>query len=112
MAVKCDEYNGVCVLAVDGEFTADASAQIKKLAEERIEKRHMVEFVIDLQKSAFIDSGGLETLLWLKRRCDDLFGKVKLAALDETCRKILEITRLAHRFECHDDLPAALKTMR
>jgi anti-anti-sigma factor len=111
LAIKCDEYNGICVLAVDGDLTADASAQIKKLASERIDKRQLVEFVVDLQRAAFIDSGGLETLLWLKRRCDDLFGKVKLAALDENCRKILEMTRLTHRFECHDDMPSALKTM-
>jgi hypothetical protein len=32
--------------------------------------------------------------------------------LDENCKKILEITRLEHRFESHPDLPSALKTMR
>jgi hypothetical protein len=32
--------------------------------------------------------------------------------LDENVRKILEITRLDHSFECCDDLIAALKTMR
>jgi hypothetical protein len=37
---------------------------------------------------------------------------VKLAAADANCQKILEITRLAHRFECHADVSAALKTMR
>ena len=36
----------------------------------------------------------------------------KLVTLDENCRKILEITRLEHRFECHGELAAALKTMR
>ena len=48
----------------------------------------------------------------MKRRCEDLFGQIKLANLDENCRKILEITRLEHRFECHGDLATALKTMR
>jgi anti-anti-sigma factor len=112
MPVKCDEYNGVCVLALNGDLTGEAGAHIKRLAGDRIDKRQMVDFVVDLQKAGFVDSAGLEALLWLKRRCDDLFGKVKLASLDEDCRKILEITRLAHRFECHADLSSALKTMR
>jgi hypothetical protein len=37
---------------------------------------------------------------------------VKLANLDENLRKILEMTRLGQRFECHADLAMALKTMR
>ena len=42
----------------------------------------------------------------------DLFGRMKLVNLDENCKKILEITRLDHHFECQADLPTALKTMR
>ncbi len=112
MGIKCDDYNHVCVVAVDGDFAGDATAHLRRAAEERIEQRQIVDFVIDLEKSGFVDSEGLETLLWLKRRCEDLFGKVKLANLDENCRKILEITRLESRFECHVDLPSALKTIR
>jgi anti-anti-sigma factor len=67
---------------------------------------------MDLEAVSFIDSEGLETLLWIKRRCEDLFGQVKLINVDENCRKILQITRLEHRYETHPDLAAALKTMR
>jgi hypothetical protein len=67
---------------------------------------------MDFQKCGFIDSEGLEALLWMKRRSEDLFGQIKLANLDENCRKILQITRLDHRFEMHGDLVGALKTMR
>jgi anti-anti-sigma factor len=112
MAVKCDEYNGICVLTVEGDLTTEAGGQIRRFVEEGIEQRHVVDFVVDLEKTTFLDSEGLETLLWLKRRCDDLFGRVKLATVEENCRKILEITRLAQRFECCSDLPSALKTMR
>src|SRR2546421_564048 len=100
MAIKCDEYNGVCVLTVDGDLSGDANTVIRRHAEDRIRQKQIVDFVVDLDKAGFVDSAGLETLLWLKRRCEDLFGRVKLAGPDENCRKILEITRLAHRFEC------------
>jgi anti-anti-sigma factor len=112
MAIKCEEYNNVCVIAVEGDLTGEASKELRKAAEERVEQLRIVDFVVDFERSGFVDSEGLETLLWLKRRCEDLFGQIKLVNLDENCRKILEITRLEHRFECHDDLTAALKTMR
>ena len=112
MPIKCDEYNQVCVFGVEGDLTNDMCALLRRQAEERIDQKHIVDFVVDLEKSPFLDSEGLETLLWLKRRCEDMFGQVKLVNLDENCRKILEMTRLEHRFECHGDLATALKTMR
>ena len=112
MPVKCEEYNMVCVMTLIGDFAADDVANARALANDRIENRQIVQFVLDFEKSEFVDSEGLEALLWLKRQCEDRFGQLKLAGLDENVKKILEITRLEHRFECQPDLPAALKTMR
>jgi len=112
MPVKCEQYNQVCVMSVTGDFSAENSAAARKLTEEYIEKRQIVDVIIDLENAGFMDSEGLESLLWIKRKCEDLFGQVKLVNLDENCRKILEITRLEHRFECQPDLAAALKNMR
>jgi stage II sporulation protein AA (anti-sigma F factor antagonist) len=112
MAIRFDEYNGVCVVTVDGDLSGDAGAALRRAAGERIEQKRTVDFVVDLAKAGFVDSAGLESLLWLKRRCEEGFGKVKLAAAGENCRKILQITRLDQRLECHPDLPMALRTMR
>jgi len=112
MSLKFEEYNNVCVLTLESDFTSVEAEAARKGVEQVIEKKQTVEFVVDCAKVGFIDSEGLETLLWMKRRCEDLFGQVKLASLDENCRKILEITRLDNRFECHPDVPGALKTMR
>jgi anti-anti-sigma factor len=112
MAVKCEEYSGVCVMEIQGDFLAESAASAKKSLEDYIDQRRIVDFVVDFQKSSFVDSDGLEALLWMKRRCEDLFGQIKLVNLDDNCKKILEITRLEHRFECPGDLAAALKNMR
>ena len=112
MVIKSDEYHGVCVLSVDGDLAGDAGAALRRSAEDRIAKTQVANFVVDLEKTGFIDSEGLENLLWLKRQSEDVLGRVKLAGSNGNCLKILEITRLVHRFECHADLPAALRTMR
>lgn len=112
MPVKCEEYNGACVMSVVGDFAGDAVAPTRKQAEDLIDQRRIVDFVFDLEKSPFIDSEGLEALLGIKRKCEDLFGQLKLASVDENVKKILEVTRLTHRFECAVDVPTALKTMR
>jgi anti-anti-sigma factor len=112
MAIRHDEYNNVCVLTVEGDLAAENAASLRKAVDENVNAKQLVDFVVDMEKCDFIDSEGLETLLWLKRKCEELFGQVKLAGMEENCRKILEITRLEHRFECPKDLTAALKMMR
>ena len=112
MTIKCDEYNGICVLSIDGDFSGEAGAAVRRCAVERMEQRQAANFIVDLEKSGFVDSSALEALLWLKRRCDELSGRVRIAGADENCRKILEITRLAQRFDCHQNVESALKAMR
>ena len=63
MAIKCEEYNQVCVMSVEGDFAHPDVESARKLFDERIEKHHIVDFVVDLEKSEFIDSEGLELLL-------------------------------------------------
>jgi anti-sigma B factor antagonist len=111
MPVKCDEYSKIVVMTPAGDFMGDDTAALQKQMEDLIEKKQIVDFVVDFESCKFIDSKGLSTLLWAKRRCEDLFGQFKLANLDDNCRKILEVTRLSHRFECHQGLESALKTM-
>lgn len=112
MAVRCDQYNQVCVLTIDGDLVADNVQQCRRIVDGQIEQHRIADFVLDLEKCPFIDSDGLEMLLWIKQRSEELFGQFKLVHAEEDCRKILEITRLAHRFESHNDLAAALKMMR
>ena len=112
MPIKYEEYNNICVISPDSDFVVGECEALRKAVDQMIENKRIVDYVVSLEKTGFIDSEGLETLLWLKRKAEDLFGQVKLAHLDENCKKILEITRLDHRFECPADLPTALKTMR
>jgi anti-anti-sigma factor len=112
MGIKLEEYDKVCVMEVDGDLSGENARMAATMLREKSEDRKVVDFLIDLGKCSFIDSEGLETLLAMKRRCEDLFGQIKLARVDENCRTILQMTRLDHRFESYHDLSAALKTMR
>ncbi len=110
--IKSDEYNDVCVLTVTGDLAGVLCDEAKQIVEKQIETRQIANFAIDLEQCGFIDSDGLELMLWMKSRCDDLFGMMKVVKPDENCRKILEITRLEKRFDVENDLSFALKSMR
>ena len=112
MPIKCDEYDQVCVMAITGDFVGDEIAAARRCVEKAIGEDHVVDIVLDVEKVPFIDSEGLETLLWIKRRVEDVFGQIKLIRPDDNFRKILEMTRLDHSIESHDDLESAVKTLR
>ncbi|HQY88589.1 MAG TPA: STAS domain-containing protein [Tepidisphaeraceae bacterium] len=112
MSVVSTEYERVCVVQLKNDLSGDESAEARKAVEESMQQNQIVDFIIDLSGCSFIDSSGLETLLWAKQRAEQMFGKMKLINVDDNCRKILEITRLDSKFECCGDLASALKTMR
>lgn len=111
MKLAFDDYEHLTVMKVTGELTADDAERFRKAALERIE-RHVRDFVLDLAEVEFVDSKGLESLLWLQETCIENLGQVRLAALTQNVQKILELTRLSARFEREDDVEAAIKSLR
>jgi len=111
MNIRCEDYDHVSVLALNGEFTADCVDLLRRNVEERLERKIRF-FVIDLETTTFLDSKALETILWIQEKCDELLGQVRLCRPDETCTKILQVTRLDGRFDVFTDVSKAVKTMQ
>jgi anti-anti-sigma factor len=111
MNIRCEDYDHVTVIGLGGEFTTDSVDNFRKQIDERLERKVRF-FVVDLEQTTFIDSKGLESLLWLQEQCDEHLGQVRLCKPDDTCKKILSVTRLDARFDVFGDVTEAVKTMR
>ena len=68
--------------------------------------------VLDLEHLTFIDSAGLEALLWVIDEAAQRGGQVRVVKPDPTVSKILEISRLDRRFNIHDTIESAAKSLR
>lgn len=111
MSTTVNKYGDVAVLSVKDDLAGDSVEQFLERANQTVnEGINLV--VVDCTKLHVIDSRGLEALLEVQARCEELLGTVKLCAVDEACAKILEITRLASRFEAFADLDSAVKSFR
>ena len=111
MNVRCDDYDHVTVVGLTGELNAGTADVFRKQIEVRL-ARKVRFFVVDLEAITFIDSKGLEALLWVQEQCDEQLGQIRLCKPDDTCRKILQVTRLDGRFDVFTDVTEAVKTMR
>lgn len=109
MSATITKYDKVVVLTPKDDLVGEENDAFGNQAMQCLDDGHY-NLVIDCAAVAALDSAGLELLLDLQDKCEDTFGCVKLCGLDETLTRIIEITRLARRFECYDDLDAAVRS--
>ena len=109
MRIKKQEYNDVVVVELQGELDLDAIESLQNTITGII-RTQKSGIVLDMQNIDFIDSIGLEQLLWARDYCDENHCQLRLACLKDNCRKILELTRLQKQFDCYDEPAEAIKS--
>ncbi len=109
MKIKTQDYNDVAVVELQGELDGESAESLQKTVTEIIGTRK-VGIVLNVSDVGFIDSQGLEKLLWARDYCNENSCQLRLAGLDENCAKILEITRLENEFNCYAELSEAVKS--
>ena len=110
MKLKTQDYNDLTVVELQGELTADFVGMLKNAMGDIVSKKKL-GIVIDFNNISFIDSAGLEHLLWSRDYCRENSCALKLAAMNENCEKILEVTRLEKEFDRYSDLAEAVKSL-
>lgn len=109
MKIKTQDYNDVTVIELQGELDGDFTQILRKNITD-IVARHRSGIVLDMSEVGFINSEGLEELLWVRDYCNENNCELRLAGLDENCAKILEITRLENEFDRYTELAEAVKS--
>ncbi len=109
MRIKTQDYNNITVVELQGELDGDFTEMLKDTITDII-KTDKTGMVLDMSRVPFIDSRGLEELLWARDYCNENRRGMRLAGLDENCSKILEITRLENEFDCYAELSEAVKS--
>ena len=109
MRIQWQDYNEVTVVQLRGEVDGEIVDSLRNAITE-IAGSQRAGIVLDMTDVSFLDSQGLELLLWVRDYCHQNKIQLRLAGLDENCSKILEITRLQDEFDCHAELAKAVKS--
>jgi len=136
MKVRTQDYNDVTVVELQGELCSESvelfkntitdvigtasrgspntkkgtAGHFKKSQDAKPLALQKTGIVLDMSGVGFIDSRGLEQLLWARDYCNDNNCPLRLAGLDENCEKILEVTRLEKEFDRYAELSEAVKS--
>ncbi len=109
MKVIIQDYNDVTVVELQGELDSDSAELFQKNITDII-AQNKTNIVIDMSGVGFIDSQGLEAMLWARDYSSQNKRQLRLAGLDETCMRILEVTRLDSEFDNYAELTEAVKS--
>ncbi len=109
MKLKTQDYNDVTVVELQGELDGDSAELLQNIIADIVAKGR-TSIVLDMSGVGFIDSRGLEQLLWVRDYCSQSKCELRLAGLDETLAKILEVTRLENEFDHYAELAEAVKS--
>jgi len=109
MRIRRQDYDEVTVVELQGEIDGEVVEPLRNAVTE-IAGGQRKGIVLDMSDVSFLDSQGLELLLWVRDYCRQNKIQLRLAGLDENCGKILEITRLQDEFDCHAELAEAVKS--
>ncbi len=112
MKLTHEDYDQLSVFTLKGEFVGEEDAErLRAAAQERLD--HAIrDVVLDLEHVEFVDSLGLESMLWLQDTCAEKLGQVRLANVHGNVTEALRVTRLAGRLELHADVDAAINSLR
>ena len=111
MKFSFEDHRSTTVLTVSGELTFDQVDSFRRSCIDRL-SGEIKDIVLNLEHLTLVDSSGLEVLLWLKEEAGNKQGQLRLVNPDSTILKILEITRLDSRFEIHQSIETAAKSLR
>ena len=109
MKIKTQAYNNAVVVELHGDFISDYTKDFCDGVAKSITSE-VIGVVLDMTHVGFIDSEGLEQLLWCRDYCHENTRQLKIAGLDDNCAKILEITRLLGQFDSYVELAGAVKS--
>ncbi|GAB4189996.1 MAG: hypothetical protein Kow00105_04350 [Phycisphaeraceae bacterium] len=109
MEIKEQTQGAVTVLEPQGALTQDDAEQfMDRLMQVVAESAGRL--VVDLSQVPFVDSRGLEVLVEANEQLNASGRALKLCAVNETIREVLDLTGLAPRFDHFDDMNSALRS--
>lgn len=99
--------SGVTILTVEGQLIVANRQELKQLVSDALDQGER-KFVLDFEKTAYIDSSGLGALVSINKKVREAGGELRLSALNEDLRSLFELTKLDTLFVIADSATEAL----
>ncbi|MBW3553905.1 MAG: STAS domain-containing protein [Gemmatimonadetes bacterium] len=109
MAFEVTKQGEVTVLDVEGQLIVGNRQELKQKVLEELENGER-RFLIDFDRTGYIDSSGLGVLVSLSKKIREQGGELRLANLNDDLRTLFELTKLDTLFQISSSRDEALSS--
>ena len=109
MAFEVTKQGDVTVLDVEGQLIVGNRQELKQKVLEELESGEK-RFLIDFDRTGYIDSSGLGVLVSLSKKIREQGGELRLANLNDDLRTLFELTKLDTLFQISSSRDEALSS--
>ena len=110
MGFEVTKQNDVTILDVEGQLIVGNRQELKQKVLDELEAGER-KFLIDFERTGYIDSSGLGVLVSLSKKIREQGGELRLANLNEDLRTLFELTKLDTLFQIFDSRKEALSSL-
>jgi anti-sigma B factor antagonist len=109
MGFEVGKEGDITVLDVEGQLIVGNRQELKQKVLEELENGER-KFLIDFDRTGYIDSSGLGVLVSLSKKIREQGGELRLANLNEDLRTLFELTKLDTLFHISSSRDEALSS--
>jgi len=111
MELNTDHKGKITVISVKGEITAENVAELKKTLGDLLATGR-IQLVFDMKDMPYIDSSGLAAIISRSNDLRKKKGDLYLAGMNETVKKIFDVTFLSQHFKIFPDAGEACRNFQ
>lgn len=111
MQITTEIFGHVLVAHTPDELTDDNSVDFVNALEKAMNEQHF-QVVLQMDRSEVLDSAGLTALLDIQDLTREQGGNLKISGLEDSGKKILEMTRLDQRIDLFDSVIDAVSSFQ
>ncbi|MEW6525689.1 MAG: STAS domain-containing protein [Spirochaetota bacterium] len=103
--------NNIPVLILEGDITSEADSDIMNAYRELKEKHSPFYLIVDFNKTKYINSAGIATLINIIQDLGDFGGKVVFTGLSQHFHKVMDIVGITDFVNIYKTNEEALKNI-
>ncbi len=107
MIISSDSQDGVTIVAINGRVDGASAPELENELSSRI-RDGSVRILLDCGEMNYISSAGLRVFLLAAKRCKQSGGALSIAALQPSCRSVIEMGGFHTIIDCFDTRDEAL----
>ena len=109
MNIETEQRCAVTLVKPDGPLSGAAADELKVIMSDLI-RANLGRVVLDASGIPSVDSPGLESLVDLAQQLAQSGKALKLCALNETLKQVIDLTGLSPQFEQFEDVNSAIRS--